>query len=84
VAVAVNDANDTKVRRVTGSKESVATTSFATSCWTFSLRDVQRLQVSGFGPRGGRGSKHISWRAEVRFTAELGAVLVETKDRSLA
>jgi hypothetical protein len=34
---------------------------------------VQRLQLTGFGPRGKRGTKRIRRRAEVRSNAELAA-----------
>jgi len=39
------------------------------------VTSAQRSELSGFGPRDERDSKHFRRRAEVRSSTELGSVL---------
>jgi hypothetical protein len=72
----MSDTNDTQIHRVTDSKRIVARGPIHEDVarTLLMMRDVQRPQLSRFGPREERASKRIRRWAEVGFSVELAAV----------
>lgn len=68
----MSGANDTQVRRVASSERIVATASIHDEvAFPLSLRDVQRPQLSRFGPREELESKRVRRWAEVGSSEKL-------------